>query len=152
MAWSPRDTGTLTRIGFLGNPVAFRCVKIIAEAAAAVPVVVQDATGGSTCIRCWSCWRRRTRGRGARRCSRVSTGTCCCPGTAISRRPGRSLRRAAGALLLRSDRMKVVPGADGWPVAYEYALGGRKHVFDMRQERVPVLHVKSFHPPTITTG
>ena len=43
-AWSARDTATLTRVGFLGNPVAFRCVKIIAEAAAAVPVVVQDAT------------------------------------------------------------------------------------------------------------
>ena len=36
-------TATLTRVGFLGNPVAFRCVKIIAEAAAAVPVAVQDA-------------------------------------------------------------------------------------------------------------
>src|SRR4051794_33872790 len=43
VAWSPRDTGSLTRVGFLGNPVAFRCVKIVAEAAAAVPVVVQDA-------------------------------------------------------------------------------------------------------------
>src|SRR4051794_38879929 len=43
VAWSPRDTATLTRIGFLGNPVAFRCVKVIAEAASAVPVVVQDA-------------------------------------------------------------------------------------------------------------
>ena len=40
--WSSRDVGTLTRIGFLGNPVAFRCVKVIAEAAAAVPVIVQD--------------------------------------------------------------------------------------------------------------
>ena len=43
VAWSARDTSTLTRVGFLGNPVAFRCVKLIAEAAAAVPVVVQDA-------------------------------------------------------------------------------------------------------------
>ena len=42
-AWSARDTSTLTRVGFLGNPVAFRCVKLIAEAAAAVPVVAQDA-------------------------------------------------------------------------------------------------------------
>jgi HK97 family phage portal protein len=42
--------------------------------------------------------------------------------------------------------MKVVPGADGWPVAYEYSAGGAKHVFDMRQDRPPVLHVKSFHP------
>ena len=62
-AWSARDTATLTRVGFLGNPVAFRCVKIIAEAAAAVPVVVQDATGGSTCIRCSTCSPRPIRGR-----------------------------------------------------------------------------------------
>ena len=27
--------------------------------------------------------------------------------------------------VLRSDRMKVVPGTDGWPVAYEYSAGGR---------------------------
>ena len=35
--------------------------------------------------------------------------------------------------VLRSDRMSVVPGADGWPVAYEYAVGGRKHRFDVVQ-------------------
>ena len=43
VAWSARDTGTMTRVGFLNNPVGFRCVKVIAEAAAAVPLVVQDA-------------------------------------------------------------------------------------------------------------
>ena len=42
VAWSPRDTASLTRNGFAGNPVGFRCVKMIAEAAAAVPVLVQD--------------------------------------------------------------------------------------------------------------
>jgi len=47
---------------------------------------------------------------------------------------------------LRSDRMKVAPGADGWPVAFEYTVGAKKHVFDMRGEVAPVLHVKSFHP------
>ena len=34
VAWSPRDTVTLTRTGFSGNPVGFRCVKMVAEAAA----------------------------------------------------------------------------------------------------------------------
>jgi HK97 family phage portal protein len=48
--------------------------------------------------------------------------------------------------VLRSDRMKVVPGNDGWPIAYEYSVGAKKHAFDMRQERPPILHVKSFHP------
>jgi len=48
--------------------------------------------------------------------------------------------------VLRSDRMKVVPGADGWPVAYEYAVGARKHRFDVSGEVPAVCHIKSFHP------
>ena len=31
---------------------------------------------------------------------------------------------------LRPDRMKVVPGADGWAEAYEYSVGGRSVRFD----------------------
>lgn len=40
--WSARDTGSLTRSGFLGNPIGFRSVKLIAEAAAAVPLICED--------------------------------------------------------------------------------------------------------------
>src|SRR6056297_3431494 len=43
VAWSPRDVPSLTRSGFQGNPVGFRSVKLISEAAAALPVVLQDA-------------------------------------------------------------------------------------------------------------
>ena len=43
VAWSPRDTVSLTRTGFAGNPVGFRSVKMIAEAAAALPLVLQDS-------------------------------------------------------------------------------------------------------------
>lgn len=48
--------------------------------------------------------------------------------------------------VLRSDRMSVVPGADGWPVAFEYAVGGRKHRFDALGEPSPVCHIRNFHP------
>ena len=41
-AWGPRDTVSLTRAGFLGNPVGHRAVKLIAEAAAALPLVLQS--------------------------------------------------------------------------------------------------------------
>ena len=43
VAWSPRDTVSLTRTGFAGNPVGFRLVKLIAEAAVTLPLVLQDA-------------------------------------------------------------------------------------------------------------
>jgi HK97 family phage portal protein len=47
--------------------------------------------------------------------------------------------------VLRSDRMRIVPGADGWPAAYEYSVGGRKHRFNVG-EVSPICHIKSFHP------
>ena len=41
VAWSPRDTVSLTRNGFQGNPVGFRAVHLIAEAAArGVPAIL----------------------------------------------------------------------------------------------------------------
>ena len=43
VAWSPRDAASLTRTGFQGNPVGFRVVRLIAEAAAALPLVCQTA-------------------------------------------------------------------------------------------------------------
>ena len=56
----------------------------------------------------------------------------------------------AGLLLelhvLRSDRMSIVPGADGWPVAFEYAVGSRKHRFNVGDAISPICHVKNFHP------
>lgn len=146
-AWSQRDSATLTRIGFLRNPVAFRCVKLIAEAASAVPVVVQDSD-------------RRYDTHPSLRLLAAPNPTQAGPALMESFfghliLTGDGFLEAAGAqdtrgprelYVLRSDRMRVVPGDDGWPVAYEYIIGGNKHVFDMRQERPPILHVRSFHP------
>jgi len=47
---------------------------------------------------------------------------------------------------LRPDRMRVVPGADGWPEAYEYAVGGRTLRFDQASPLPPILHLSQFHP------
>ncbi len=48
---------------------------------------------------------------------------------------------------LRPDRMKVVPGPDGWAEAYEYSVGGRSVRFDQMASQVPpILHLTFFHP------
>ncbi len=41
--WSQRSYASLAREGFMRNPVAYRAVRMIAEAAASVPWVVTDA-------------------------------------------------------------------------------------------------------------
>ncbi|WP_204275477.1 hypothetical protein, partial [Enterobacter hormaechei] len=49
--------------------------------------------------------------------------------------------------VLRPDRMQVVPGADGWPAAYDYTVGGRTLRYDQAAGAVPpILHLGLFHP------
>jgi HK97 family phage portal protein len=147
VAWSARDTATLTRIGFLNNPVAFRCVKLVAEAAAAVPVVVQDAARRFDAHPVIDLLAAPNPGQAGAQLLESFYGHLLLSGDAYLEAAGADISGGPRELyVLRSDRMKVVPGADGWPVAYEYGVGAKKHVFDMRQDRVPVLHVRSFHP------
>ena len=48
---------------------------------------------------------------------------------------------------LRPDRMKVVPGSDGWPEAYEYTVSGRTARFPVPADGPsPILHLTLFHP------
>ena len=146
-AWSARDTATLTRVGFLGNPVAFRCVKIIAEAAAAVPAVVQDADRRFDVHPVIDLLAGPNPGQSGAALLECFYGHLLLSGDGYFEAAGIGAGGGPRELhVLRSDRMKVVPGSDGWPVAYEYSLGAMKHVFDMRADRLPVLHVKSFHP------
>jgi HK97 family phage portal protein len=146
-AWSARDAVTLTRVGFLGNPVAFRCVKLVAEAAAAVPVVVQDLGRRFEAHPALDLLAAPNPGQGGAALLESFYGHLLLSGDGYLEAAGTGVSGGPRELyVLRSDRMKVVPGADGWPVAYEYAVGARKHVFDMREARPPVLHVKSFHP------
>ena len=41
--------------------------------------------------------------------------------------------------------MQVVPGADGWPVAFDYKVGAKAHRFEARGLS-PICHIKAFHP------
>jgi HK97 family phage portal protein len=146
-SWSARDAATLTRVGFLTNPVAFRCVKLIAEAAAAVPVVAQDARRRFEAHPALELLAAPNPGQSGAELMESFYGYLLLTGDAYLEAAGDAPGGGPRELYaLRSDRMKVVPGPDGWPVAFEYAVGAKKHVFDMRADRAPVLHVKSFHP------
>ncbi|MHA3914581.1 phage portal protein [Halovulum sp. GXIMD14793] len=146
VAWSPRDSSSLTRNGFAGNPVGFRCVKMIAEAAA-VPLVVQDDTTRYETHPLLRLLSAPNTGQGRAALMENFFGQLMLTGDGYFEAAGVDVDGCPRELfVLRSDRMKVVPGADGWPVAYEYAVGSKKHRFDMRAEFQPVLHVRSFHP------
>ncbi len=144
--WSARDLGSLSRSGFMGNPVGFRAVKLIAEAAAALPLVVQDQARRYEVHPVVDLLRRPNAGQGRAELFEAVYGHLLLSGNAY-------LEAVAGAAalpgelhVLRSDRMAVVPGPDGWPVAYDYTVGAKAHRFDMTGEVPPICHIRSFHP------
>ena len=144
--WSPRDTGSLTRNGFLRNPVGFRAVKLVAEAAAALPLICQDAERRHEVHPVLRLIGRPNAAQGRAEFLEAVYGHLLLAGNAwLEAVPGGE--GLPGALhVLRPDRMAVVPGPDGWPVAYDYSVGGRTHRFDLRGAVVPVCHLRAFHP------
>ncbi len=145
--WTPRDYASLAREGYARNPIVHRAVRLISEAAASVPLTLFEGERELT--------------------QHPMLELIAAPNPAIS---GASMLEdlyghllvAGNAYLelvllddrprelhvLRPDRMKIVPGDNGWPTAFEYSVGGRKVRFKVEDEgRVsPVLHLKIFHP------
>lgn len=142
VTWSPRDTASLTRTGFQGNPVGYRSVKLIAEAAAALPVVCQDAERRYDVHPVLGLLSRPNQAQGRAELMEALYAQLLLSGNgyleAVTPDPG-----VPGELhVLRSDRMSLVPGADGWPVAYDYTVGAKKHRFAPEL----ICHIRNFHP------
>ncbi len=146
VAWSPRDTASLTRTGFIGNPIGFRAVKLIAEAAAALPLVLQDAERRYETHPVLSLIRQPNAAQGRAELFETLYGQLLLSGNGYLEAVGAETGLPAELHVLRSDRMSLVPGADGWPVAYDYTVGARKHRFHVSEEFSPICHIRSFHP------
>mgnify|MGYP001605128104 CR=1 FL=1 len=146
VAWSARDTVSLTRSGFAGNPVGFRAVKLIAEAAAAVPLVLQNSEQRFETHTFLQLLAAPNAEQGRVEFFEALFGQLLLSGDTYLEAVASETDAPFELHVLRSDRMKVVPGADGWPIAYEYAVGTRKHRFDLSRDVAPICHIKSFHP------
>lgn len=146
VAWSPRDVVTLTRTGFSGNPIGFRAVKLIAEAAAALPLVLQDAQQRFDEHPVLGLIGNPNLAQGRAELFEALYGQLLLTGNGYLEAVSGDLGLPVELHVLRSDRISLIPGADGWPVAYDYAAGGKKHRFDMTTDRPSICHVKSFHP------
>jgi HK97 family phage portal protein len=142
VAWSPRDIVSLTRNGFQGNPVGFRAVKLIAEAAAALPVLCQDASRRYEAHPLLRLLGRPNQAQGRADLMEAAYAQLMLSGNAYLE----AVPTVDGGLVelhvLRSDRMSLVPGSDGWPMAYDYVVGAKKH----RYAPDLICHIKTFHP------
>jgi HK97 family phage portal protein len=143
--WSGRDYAAYAREGFQTNPVAHRAVRLIADCAASVPldVVSQDAGAQAAAERLLARPNPRQAGPALLEAVHLHlaiAGNAYLELVSLDGEP-RELHA------LRPDRMRVVPGASGWPEAYDYAIGGRSVRFHAGGEGAsPILHLMHHHP------
>jgi HK97 family phage portal protein len=144
--WSARDPVTLAREGFQKNPVVHRAVRMVAEAAGGVPLVLADGArelDGHPLLDLLA----RPNGRQSRAAlveavvaHLLTAGDAYLEAVSIESEP-RELHA------LRPDRMRLEAGPDGWPEAYEYRAGASLTRYDQRAEPVPpILHLSLFNP------
>jgi HK97 family phage portal protein len=145
--WSPRDYAGFAREGYARNPVVYRAVRMIAEAAACVPARLFDAGTQLTEHPLIDLLARPNAAACGPDLMEDWYGYLLIAGNAYMEAVsvGGSPRELH---VLRPDRMKVVAGADGWPEAYEYTANGATLRFRQSPENGvrPVLHMGLFNP------
>ncbi|MFO1149290.1 MAG: phage portal protein [Alsobacter sp.] len=147
--WTPRDYAALAREGFQQNAVVHRSVRMIAEAAASVPLLLFEGErelAEHPLLALLACPNPRD-GKAAFLETLFGhlllAGNAYVEQVAVEGEP-REL------YALRPDRMKVVPGADGWPEAWDYTVASRTVRFARLPDGPgvvqPILHLTLFNP------
>ena len=144
--WTPKNYTALAKAGFERNVIAYRCIRLVAEAAASAPLRVTE--------------------NGAVMSDHPLISLIAHPnaeqsGATLLESLYGYLQTAGNAYLeavllddevkelyaLRPDRMKALVGASGWADGWEYSVSGRKAVFRAGAGGFsPVLQMKLFHP------
>ncbi len=143
--WTPRNAEALMREGYMKNAIVHRAVRLLAEAVGQVSWLAYDSDAEHDAHPLLDLLARpNPRQDGSAFLETVVAhlqlaGNAYIEAVTLDGRP-REL------YALRPDRMRVVPGADGWPEAYEYHVAGRSVRFEQGGALPPILHLTHFHP------
>ncbi|PCJ44575.1 MAG: phage portal protein [Alphaproteobacteria bacterium] len=146
--WSGRDYGSLADEGYRKNVITHRAVRIVAESAASVPLRLFRGDQKLTAHPLLDLLARPNPVQGRTAFFETAYAYLNIAGNSYLELVMGGDDLPAELYSLRPDRMKIIPGASGWPKAFAYGVAGREHLFpvDPVTGKSPVLHLKTFHP------
>ena len=141
--WSARDPAVFAREGYAKNAIAYRCVRMIAEAAASAPLKVGPAEHPLARL-----LARPNPEQTGIELLEAFYGHLQVAGNTFLEAASIEDSSPTELYVLRPDRMSVIPGPDGWPIGWEHRAGDivRRFERDPVTSEAPILHLKLFHP------
>jgi len=122
--WTPRTYAALARAGFMKNPVVYRAVRMVAEAAASIPWLLYEGATELDDHPLLQLLKKPNAHQSGADLLEALYGHLLVSGNAYAEQV--TVDGVVRELYaLRPDRMSVVPDANGWPAAFEYAANGR---------------------------
>jgi HK97 family phage portal protein len=147
--WTPRDYAALAREGYARNAIVYRAVRLIAESIGGLCFVLYEGTAERDAHPLLDLIRRpNPRQDGASFLESIAShlllaGNAYVEAVGLG---GEGEPQVRELYALRPDRMKLVPGPDGWPQAYDYTVAGSTVRFDQGAALPAILHLTFFNP------
>ncbi len=147
--WTPRDLSALAREGYARNPVVYRCVRMVAKAAASLPLAVFDRGARAPDHPLQRLLDRPNGEAGGAELMESWLSALQIAGSAYLEAVGDDGAPPAELYPLRPDRVRVVPGPDGWPAGWTYDAAGDgrgRPVAPAADGWSPVLSLRLYNP------
>jgi HK97 family phage portal protein len=149
--WTPRDYAALTREGYTRNAIVHRAVRLIAESVGGISFLLHEGAAEHTAHPLLDLIARpNPRQDGAALLESVASHLLLAGNAYVEAVSLGGEGVASGSVrelyALRPDRMKVVPGPDGWPQAFDYTVAGATVRFEQGTAQPPILHLTLFNP------
>lgn len=144
-SWTMTDYVNLSREGYLRNPIAHRCVNLIAQSAASMPWLLYDNKSEMEVHPVLDLLRRPNARQSGQAFLENLYANLLISGNAFVNRillddNPRELH------LFRSDRVTPILDDNGWTLAYEYVVGHQRMRYDCEENNEPILHLKMYNP------
>ncbi len=147
--WTTATYASLARQGYMRNPIVHRCVRLIAESAAAVPWLLYDGMQELSEHPMLELIQRPNGHQSRTDLLEAVFGHLLLSGNAyLEYTPVHTVSERGDIFALRPDRVTCSTDEQGWPESYCYQIGTSKRIIPTGQgsESETILHLKHFNP------
>jgi len=150
--FTPRQYDRLAEEGYQKNIIAYRCIKLISQNAAAIPFIVYKGKGANKVKLdthpLIDLLNRPNPKQGSLELFESVFAFYLISGNSYLEAVGPKIGSPLELWSLRPDRMRIISGTHGMVENYRYTVNGKSVDFSVNpvDGKSQVLHIKSFHP------